>query len=148
MTVKDWIFVILAFFTAYLVWSIWRGVQMQWAAGSRPTPATIATGFVTAFFDTLGIGSFATTTSIFRNFKMVDDALIPGTLNVGHALGTVVQAYIYTKLIPVDSTTLVLMIVVALLGAWLGAGIVGHWPKRKIQYGMGSLLLVAAAIFF
>ena len=29
------------------------------------------------------------------------------------------------------------MIAAAVLGAWLGAGIVAGWPKRKVQIGMG-----------
>ena len=32
----------------------------------RPTVVQLAVGFVTNFFDTLGIGSFATTTAAFR----------------------------------------------------------------------------------
>jgi uncharacterized membrane protein YfcA len=32
------------------------------------------------------------------------------------------------------------------LGAWLGAGIVASWPKRRVQIGMGTALLVAAAL--
>jgi hypothetical protein len=31
--------------------------------------------------------------------------------------------------------------------AWLGAGVVAAWPKRKIQVGMGVALIVAAGIF-
>ncbi len=38
------------------------------------------------------------------------------------------------------------MIAAAVLGAWLGAGVVAQWPKRKIQVGMGSALLVAATL--
>ena len=38
------------------------------------------------------------------------------------------------------------MIAASVAGAWLGAGIVAGWPRRKIQIGMGVLLLVAAAI--
>ena len=72
--------------------------------------------------------------------------MIPGTLNVGHTLPTVAQAFIYTKLIPVDVLTLFSMIAAAVLGAWLGAGVVARWPKRKIQVGMGSALLVAATL--
>ena len=68
---------------------------------------------------------------------MVPDRIIPGTLNVGHTLPTVAQAFIYTKLIPVDVLTLFSMITAAILGAWLGAGVVCHWPKRKVQIGMG-----------
>ena len=29
-------------------------------------------------------------------------------------------------------------------GAWLGAGVVAGWPRRKVQIGMGVALLVAA----
>jgi uncharacterized membrane protein YfcA len=38
------------------------------------------------------------------------------------------------------------MIAAATVGAWLGAGVVSHWPRRKVQIGMGSVLLAAAAI--
>ena len=111
-----------------------------------PTALQSAIGFVTAFFDTLGIGSFATTTAVYKLRDMVPVKLIPGTLNVGHALSTIAQAFIYTKLVPVDPTTLILMIVAASIGSWLGAGVVVHWPKRKIQIGMGIALLGAAAL--
>jgi hypothetical protein len=33
-------------------------------------------------------------------------------------------------------------------GAWLGAGVVARWPKRSVQLGMGSALLVAASLMF
>ena len=109
-----------------------------------PNVFQIALGFFTNFFDALGIGSFATTTAVFRLRKMVSDRIIPGTLNVGHTLPTVVQAFIFTAIIPVDVLTLFLMIAAAVLGAWLGAGIVCGWSKRKVQIGMGVALLSAA----
>lgn len=107
-------------------------------------PALLATGFVTNFFDTLGIGSFATTTTIFRQWKLVRDEYIPGTLNIGHTLPRIVQAYIYTSIVPVDSRTLILMILAAVLGAWLGAGVVAGWPRRRVQIGMGVALPILA----
>lgn len=112
-----------------------------------PRPAAVATGAVTNFFDALGIGSFATSTAIFRALKMVPDRVIPGTLNAGHTLPTVAQAFIFTALIPVDVLTLFSMIAAAVAGAWLGAGIVAGWPKRKVQMGMGAALLAAATFF-
>jgi uncharacterized membrane protein YfcA len=111
-----------------------------------PTPLQTAIGFVTAFFDTLGIGSFATTTAVYKLRGMVPVKLIPGTLNVGHTLPTIAQAFIYTQIVPVDSKTLVLMILAAMAGSWLGAGVVVHWPRRKIQIGMGLALLAAATL--
>ena len=112
-----------------------------------PSAIEIGIGAVTNFFDTLGIGSFATTTALFRFLRLVPDRIIPGTLNAGHTLPTVVQAFIYTAVIPVDALTLFSMIAAAVLGAWLGAGIVAGWSKRKVQIGM-SVALLAAAIFF
>jgi len=53
-------------------------------------------GFITNFFDTLGIGSFAPTTAAFRARRLVRDELIPGTLNVGHTPPTIVQAIHFT----------------------------------------------------
>lgn len=111
-----------------------------------PTPAGLGVGAVTNFFDTLGIGSFATTTSIFRFLRMVPDERIPGTLNVGHTLPAIAQAFIYTRVVPVEATTLVSMIGAAVIGAWLGAGVVCRWPRRTIQLGMGLCLIGAATL--
>ena len=112
----------------------------------RPRVIDLIIGFVTDFFDTLGIGSFAVTTSIYKIGNLVDDAEIPGTLNVGHGIPTVAQALIYITYVKVEMTTLASMIAASVLGAWLGAGVVARWPRRRIQLGMGVLLIVAAAI--
>ena len=112
-----------------------------------PTPLLGAIGFVTDFLDTLGIGSFAVTTSLFKFFRVVPDERIPGTLNVGHALPTVVEALIYIVIVAVEPKTLLLLIVASIAGAWLGAGFVARWPRRYVQIGMGTALLAAAVLF-
>jgi uncharacterized membrane protein YfcA len=137
---KTFLFAGLAFMlTLYIVTIVRGGLAV-------PTLFQAGVGFVTAFFDTLGIGSFATTTAVYKLRSMVPVRLMPGTLNVGHALATMAQAFIYTRIVPVDSTTLVLMIIAACLGSWLGAGVVVHWPRRKIQIGMGLALFGAAIL--
>src|SRR6266571_1101465 len=113
-----------------------------------PNLLQIGVGAFTNFFDTLGIGSYATSTTLFRFFQLVDDRIIPGTLNVGHALPTVVQTFIYTSIIPVDVITLFAMIGASVLGAWLGAGVVARWPRQTVQIGMGIALLAAAGLMF
>ena len=130
----------------YLVFWI-RLARAQAAAGlPRPSAGHTAIGFFTNFLDTLGIGSFATTTSIWKLFGSIDDRVIPGTLNVGHTLPTVTQALIYVALIQVDMPTLMGMIVAAVLGGWLGAGFVANWDRRKVQIGMGLALLAVAIV--
>ncbi len=125
------------------------GAEHSPATDARfPTAEQIGVGAVTNFFDTLGIGSFATTTAYFRLRRMVPDRVIPGTLNSGHALPTVVEAFAYMAFIPVDVLTLVSMIAASVLGAWLGAGVVARWPRRKVQIGMALALVGAATLMF
>ena len=102
-------------------------------------------GFVGNFFDVLGIGSFALETAMLKFMKQSEDRLIPGTLNVGNAIPTVLQGIIFIQIIEVEPWTLVFMILASGLGALLGAGIVSKLPERKIQLTMGVALLVTAA---
>ena len=115
-------------------------------APTRPSAGSVAVGALTNFFDTLGVGSFAPTTWLFRTFGMVPDRLLPGTLNVGHALPSVAQALVFIAIVEVESWTLVLMIGAAVAGGWLGAGMVASWTRRRVQLGMGGALAVAAAL--
>jgi uncharacterized membrane protein YfcA len=118
------------------------------AGGYYPFWLRTVVGFITNFLDSLGIGSFATTTSAFKSLRGVKDEVIPGTLNVGHAIPTVVEAFFFIAIVTVDIRTLVAMIAASVLGAWLGAGIVARLPRRAIQVGLGIALLCFAIIFF
>jgi len=119
-----------------------EGESFQW-----PTPLQMVIGFVTNFFDTLGIGSFAPTTSWFKLQNVVPDERIPGTMHVGHTPPVIVQAFIFIAIIEVDMVTLSVMIGASVVGAWLGAGVVAGWPRRNIQIGMGIALLIAGVSF-
>jgi uncharacterized membrane protein YfcA len=126
----------------------WRVTRSTGAiAAALRSPLGLGIGFVTNFFDTLGIGSYAPTTAMFRLSKYVPDRVIPGTLNAGHTPPTVVQALIYIAVVDVAMSTLVPMLAAAVLGAWVGADRVARWPQRAILAGMGCALLVAAALF-
>ena len=144
MSARDWIFVALGIFTVGWVW--------VWFQGKGRTPGVpslfeLLLGFGTNFFDTLGIGSFAPTTAIFKFRRMVPDEKIPGTLNVGHSIPTLAEAFLFIAFVNVDTLTLVSMMAASMCGAWFGAGIIGRWPRRKVQVGMGVALLTAAFFF-
>ncbi len=115
--------------------------------GGIPGAWELGVGAVTNFFDTLGIGSFAPTTSAWRFRGTVPDELIPGSLNIGHALPTATQAFIFIAVVEVGAGTLVSMIAASVAGAWLGAGVVAGMSRRRIQIGMGIALLAAATFF-
>src|SRR5579884_3790086 len=144
------------FVLAYLVMFV-RALARDARNGDRITsPALLwLIGFVANFLYTLGIGSYATTTAMVRFFKLIPDEKIPGSLNVGYVLPTVTEAFLFiygfrglvtVEPVQVDPRTLISLIAASILGAWLGAGVVASWPRRKIQVGMGMCLLAAAFI--
>ena len=148
MTIRPLLFAALAGFAIFYVWVLVTGLMnaRREPEGATPTAAHLATGFGTNFLDTLGIGSFATSTAIFKFWNMVPDERIPGTLNAGHTLPVILQAFLYISVIEVDVLTLVSMIAAAVVGGWLGAGVVARLPRRAVQLGMGFALLFAAAV--
>lgn len=60
-------------------------------------------GLVANFFDTLGIGSFAPSSSAFKFAKSVDDINIPGTLNVGDTVPVCIEAFLFFGFVEMDS---------------------------------------------
>lgn len=138
----------LSLTVAWYVWKWWAIERARPSEGtSIPRAGDGALGLVTNFFDTLGIGSFAPTTAVFKLLGRMPDEQIPGTLNAGHAPPTIAQALIFIGVVNVEPATLVGMIGAAVAGAWIGAGVIARLPRRAIQVGMGFALLVAAALF-
>jgi uncharacterized membrane protein YfcA len=111
---------------------------------AAPAPLHLVIGLVTNFFDTLGIGSFATTTAAFRLFRLVSDELIPGTIIVGDALSVLTQAMLFISSVDVDPWQMTTLIAVCIAGGWLGAGVVASLSRRALQIGIGTALMVAA----
>lgn len=111
------------------------------------TAGGFAIGFVTNFLDTLGIGSFAPTTAALKLFRLAPDELIPGTLNVGLAVGSILESLIFVTSVAVAPRLLAAMVLAAAVGAWFGAGVVVRLPRRAIQVGMGAALLIAGGVF-
>jgi len=119
-------------------------------SSSRQSPMTVLLGIgaITNFFDALGVGSFATTTAALRIGRLLDDENIPGTMNVGHATPTILEAVLFIVALGglIDTPTIISMVVAGGVGAWFGAGIVAKWPRQKIQRAM-AIALVVTAVF-
>ena len=127
-------------------WYVTEGRRKHQPGALKPKPLAMGVAFIANFFDTLGIGSYATTTSMSKLWGVMPDEKIPGTLNVGYVMATVVQAVIFMTIIQVDFVTLISIIGAAVLGAFLGAGVVAGFNRRQVQIGMGTALLVASGL--
>lgn len=105
-------------------------------------------GFITDFFDTLGIGSFAPTTMIFQvtKFLKAGDKQLPGTLNVAHTLPVLAEAFLFLAAVEVEGITLFSMVISAIIGALVGARVINRFSEKKIQIVMGFCLIVTALI--
>jgi uncharacterized membrane protein YfcA len=113
----------------------------------RPSLADMVIGFVANFLDTLGIGSYAQITALFKMQGRPKDELIPGTLNVGGIVPSFVGCWLFVIAITVEPILLTCMVVSSAVGAWIGADIVSRLPRRAIQIFMGVALLIAAIFF-
>lgn len=98
-------------------------------------------GLLANFFDTLGIGSFATSTTAFKFTKSCEDDLIPGTMNVCYAIPITVEAFVFIQRIEIDSLTLVLMIAASIIGAVVGASIISKWDINKVRIALGCAMI-------
>ena len=131
-----------------------RGVLIAWyrcrktyAGRKRPLAIEYPLGFVFAFFDTLGIGSFAPTTAALKFQGKIADELIPGTLNIGLNMAAMLEMIIFVSAIAINPVLLMSTILSAALGAWIGAGIVNRMPRAAVQLAMGAALFIAGCVF-
>ena len=130
---------------AFIIGWIWA-VRRHRLHG-RPRLPDMAIGCLTTFLDTLGIGSFAPTTALFKFRRKPADELIPGTLNVGLNPAAFIETLLFISAVAVQPALLVCMVGTATAGAWLGAGVVSRMRRRSIQLFMGVALLIAAFFF-
>lgn len=120
--------------------------QELWDFGMKHIVVTSIIGFIANFLDTLGIGSFAPTSAAFKMTKSVDDALVPGTLNVGDTIPVCVEAFLFFGLVDMDILTLILMLVAAVVGSLVSASIVTKFDRKKVRYALFVGLFLLATV--
>lgn len=108
--------------------------------------AAFAVGIIANFLDTLGCGSYAPSTFMYKIFKQIDDIDIPGTLNVGDTFPVIFEAFIFTASVECDPVFLWIMYACAAVGSFGFATVVTKWPRNKIRYALGSAMVLLAII--
>ena len=119
------------------------------AKRALPNPEAIAVGVVVNFFDTLGIGSFATTTAWLKFRRLVPDRLLPQTMLVGLTPPSMLQAVIFLILLGVlvDPVLLIGSVLALLMGGLLGAPLVARSRVWVVQLVVAAALVLAAILY-
>lgn len=120
--------------------------EEQWQEQKKHIVWTAITGFIANFLDTLGIGSFAPSSALFKLTKSVDDVLVPGTLNVGDTIPVCVEAFLFFNLVEMDILTLVLMIAAAVIGSFIMADLVSKFDRKKVRFALFVGLFILATV--
>ncbi|MCX9105429.1 sulfite exporter TauE/SafE family protein [Aeromonas veronii] len=134
-------------FIFMLVQACWRKKQSGSFEATPFWPVALIGG-VANFLDTLGVGSFAVKTACYKQFKLIDDRVLPGTLNGQCVLPTVTQSLIFVGAVAVEPLTLISMMTAAAAGAAWGARHVASFDRQTIRLVMAISLLVVAGLIF
>lgn len=135
------IFVAIILFSAFMVIRDYRKGKEDMPVSKQIIFSLFS--LVANIVDTLGIGSFATTTAFCHATKLVDDKKIPGTLVVGCTIPVAIQALAFTSSVKMDPVVLVIMLVCSMAGAFIGGRLNGKLPVRTIRIIMGIGLFIA-----
>ena len=148
MSVQSILFAVLAILTVIYLIVFVRDLIKHKNDSEKGTNFIVMSviGFVINFFDVFGIGSFATGTALMKAFKQTDDRLIPGTLNVCFCIPVAIESFLFINGVEVEPVTLASMIVAAVVGAYLGAGVVAKLPTKVIRLLMGTALIVIGIV--
>ena len=119
------------------------------AQRARPNVEALGVGAIVNFFDTLGIGSFATTTAWLKFRGLVPDRLLPQTMLVGLTPPSILEGIIFLVLlgVQVDPALLVGCALTLLVGGLLGAPLVNRTRVWIVQFVVGIALVLAATAY-
>lgn len=106
-------------------------------------------GFISNFFDTIGIGSFATIVTMRRMMGvMPDDVRLIGTMNMQAMVTALVQTIIFLEFIPLDLDTLLISVAMITLGGFLSSLITVNIKTTIVHWVMLIAFIVTGVLLF
>lgn len=126
---------------------VWKHRSEIHSDGPLKNFINVAQGYITNFLDTLGIGSFAPQTIIYKTFHLVkDDSNVPGTLNVANTIPVMFEGFIFLTIVEVEAFTLIVLIIASIIGGIAGAKVVSKLPVKKVQLVITTALALTAIL--
>ncbi|ATG97217.1 TSUP family transporter [Mesoplasma lactucae] len=136
--------VMILVFTAFLIKHSAKRIVID---RETNTAKVASIGFIAAFFDMMGVGSFASGLAMFKAGNVIkDDKMTPGTLNMSFCAPIMMEASFLVGAISVDILTLVVLVVAAVIGSYIGASLVDKFNAQTIKLVMGSALFIAGIV--
>lgn len=124
-----------------------KAIKQKRGLGWKNNLTGMVIGLITDFLDTLGIGSFETTPALYQiTHYLDDDRDLPGTLNMVHSIPTMIEALVFVTAVHVQMTTLVPMVVAAVIGALIGSEVVVRMETTLIQRLMAGALIITSML--
>ena len=129
----------------------YASILIRAAIAKRATPGleALALGAVVNFLDTLGIGSFATTTAWFKFRRMVPDRLIPQTLLCGLTPPAMTESIVFLLAFSgqLDPILLFSSVIAVFLGGLAGVPLVTRARVWVVQTTVAIGLVLAASAY-
>ncbi|APC96407.1 hypothetical protein [Francisella frigiditurris] len=125
----------------YMIYKLLTG-QDQYPKPTFKQSVMLAFTGVAAFVaDTIGVGSFAINIALGKTLKLVKDAEIPGFLSGAQVMPGAIEAVFFLEVLHVDVLTLVVLV----LGATIG-GFIGGIFASKISTAAIRLIMIFAFV--
>ncbi|MCP3679559.1 MAG: sulfite exporter TauE/SafE family protein [Gammaproteobacteria bacterium] len=124
-------------------------LQRQQLAKIKKKFRLIISATIAYFCDTLGLGSFAILIAFDKSWNLIDDALLPGTLNSQAIIPSMIESVFFLQVIKVDTTMLLTLLIAATIGGFIGGYVVSRFNRQLIRLAMAiaftfiTLLIIA-----
>ncbi|PPE06156.1 TSUP family transporter [Williamsoniiplasma lucivorax] len=137
--------------TTAVVYSIvyfWTVSKIKFNDAEQKITKVGGIGFIAAFLDTIGVGSFAVTTGLLKGTRtLTDDSLLPGTLNVTFGVSALFEAGFLIGAIKIDPWTLIILVASVIAGTVTSSFFVAKLKNpRVIKLVVGSTLLIVGIV--
>lgn len=117
--------------SAYLVCLVLKSKQLPLSYFKRFQ--LFFSGIVAFIFDTIGVGSFAVSIALAKQFKTFEDHELPAVLNIIQVLPGAIEAVLFLKFVFVDTLTLIVLILGTCIGGVIGVYRVTMLNQQKIR---------------
>lgn len=136
----------------YMLYKLFKGHDQYPVQKLSQKVALACTGVISFVADTIGVGSFAVNIAIAKTFKLAKDIELPGFVNGAQIIPGAIEAVFFLGVLHVDFITLIVLVLGATLGGFVGGIFASRINATAIRLIMifafvGIILLLLGNLF-